>query len=66
MTHLRIICTKDLTIWKGVQLRAAQREMRKIMDYFDKLPHQYITNQEAAEYYGIPITLFDQKTQAKH
>lgn len=60
---LRIIGTKDISLWKGVQLRSAQREMNRIRDYFDKASHQYITNEEVAEYYGIPVELFEAKTK---
>ncbi|HET8838540.1 MAG TPA: hypothetical protein VFM82_06035 [Flavobacteriaceae bacterium] len=66
MDGLRIIRTKDLALWKGVQIRAAQREMERIRDYFDKASHQYVTNEEAAEYYGIPASLFDEKTKISH
>ena len=60
---LRIISTRDLCLWKGVQIRAAQREMKLIRDYFDKAAHHYLTNEEAAEYYDIPVSLFDEKTK---
>ncbi len=56
---LRIIRTQDLKHYKRVQLRAAQLEMRRIKDYHDKAKHQAVTNVEAAEYYGIPLELFE-------
>lgn len=56
---IRIISTKDLSLYKGVKLRSGQIEMQRIKFYYDKLKHQEITNIEAAEYYGIPVTLFE-------
>ena len=63
MSSLRIISTKDLQKWKKVQLRAAQIEMNRIRDYYDKASHQYLTNKEAADYYGIPLELFEKITR---
>jgi hypothetical protein len=60
---MKIITTKDLCQFKGVQLRAAQLEMSKIKDYHDKEKHQLVSSSEAAEYYGIPESLFLESLQ---
>ncbi len=57
--RIRLINTELLQRYKGVKKRTAQREMRKIKDYFDKLPHHCVTNKEVAEYYGISVEDFE-------
>ncbi len=52
---IRIVNTGLLQRYKNVKIRTAQREMRKIKDYFDKQPHHFVTNREVAEYYGVSI-----------
>tara|TARA_R100000322_G_scaffold165889_1_gene131665 strand:- start:737 stop:979 length:243 start_codon:yes stop_codon:yes gene_type:complete len=58
-SKLRLITTHDLCLYKHVKLRAAQKEMVRIKDFHNKLKHQQVTNLDAADYYGIPLSLFE-------
>ncbi len=60
---LRLLNTRDLCHYKGVKLRAGQLEMARIKDFHSKLKHQQVTNQDAADYYGIPLALFESQLQ---
>lgn len=63
--ELLIIKTEDIMRFKKVQRRAAQKEIKRIKDYFEKADFQLLTNIEVAEYYDIPVSVLHQEMTPK-
>lgn len=60
---MKIISTADISRFRTVKLRTAQKEMQKIKDYFEKEKHQLICSHEVAEYYGVPESFVLEKIE---
>lgn len=50
-----IVYPKDLCVLLGLSERHARRVLSQIKDVYGKLPHQYVTFQEFAQYTDLPL-----------
>lgn len=53
----KCIYPKDISLILGKSYKQSLRIMRTIKDAYDKEPHQYVTQEEFAEYTGISLEI---------